>query len=227
MHEPLEGVVFCLKNLDITVAAALGTDASAAELSSLGGDVAKACTYYTTQGGEHQLRAQAAFSGQLISDMADGLHLAMLSCVDAMRVVEPIYSCSLQCDAQQVGNLYGVLYKRRGQVQDEDVIDGTTIFTFKVYLPVLESFGFSQELLKKTSGMATAPQLEFSHWQVRDADPFWKPKTTEELEDHGELASEPNGAKDCIDKVRRRKGLPVEEKLVEKAEKQRTLNKKK
>lgn len=232
MHEPLEGVVFCLKAIDISVAAALGTDATADELSTLGEDIARACSRFEEgdpASGEmqQQARAQSAFSGQLISDVADGLHLGILSCVEAMRVVEPIYSCSLQCDAQQVGNLYAVLSKRRGQVRDEDVIDGTTIFIFMVFLPVLESFGFSQELLKKTSGMATAPQLEFSHWQVRDADPFWKPKTAEELEDHGEFASEPNGAKDCIDKVRRRKGLPVEEKLVEKAEKQRTLNKKK
>ena len=62
---------------------------------------------------------------------------------------------------------------------------------------------------------------------MRDTDPFWKPSTEEELDYHGELASEPNGAKNCVVKVRRRKGMPVEEKLVEKAEKQRTLNKKK
>ena len=85
----------------------------------------------------------------------------------------------------------------------------------------------SSELLKKTSGMATTPQLEFSHWQVRDTDPFWRPTSLEELEDHGELASEPNDSKKVIEKVRRRKGLLVEEKIVAFAEKQRTLNKKK
>jgi hypothetical protein len=189
MHEPLEGVVFCIKSIDITAAAAMSTDATADELAALGADVAQACTHLSSSssssssssasasddGGSSNdagaggvvRAAQATFSGQLISDVADALHISMLSCVDAMRVVEPVYSCSLQCDAQQVGNLYAVLSKRRGQVQDEDIIDGTTIFIFKVLLPVLESFGFSQELLKKTSGMATTPQLEFSHWQVR------------------------------------------------------------
>ena len=62
----------------------------------MGEDVTRACAHYAAQGSEQQGRAQAAFSGQLISDVADSLHLAVLSCVDAMRVVEPIYSCSLQ-----------------------------------------------------------------------------------------------------------------------------------
>lgn len=38
------------------------------------------------------------------------------------------------------------------------------------------------ELLKKTSGNGTAPQLQFSHWQEQPEDPFWRPTTEEELE---------------------------------------------
>jgi ribosome assembly protein 1 len=34
-------------------------------------------------------------------------------------------------------------------------------------LPVAESFGFAQELLKKTSGKAVTPQLNLSHWQAK------------------------------------------------------------
>jgi ribosome assembly protein 1 len=45
------------------------------------------------------------------------------------------------------------------------VIDGTSLFLLSATLPVAESFGFAQELLKKTSGNGTAPQLQFSHWQ--------------------------------------------------------------
>lgn len=219
MHEPVDCVFFALQTLDMSTACALGTDVSLSDLAALSPEMERVCS--------HAVASLATFSGQLISDTVDALHLCMLSCVDALRLVEPVYSCSLQCDTQQVGNLYSVLSKRRGVVQEEDVIDGTTIFILQVHLPVIESFGFSSELLKKTSGMATAPQLEFSHWQVRDTDPFWRPTSQEELEDHGELASEPNDSKRVIEMVRRRKGLPVEEKIVAFAEKQRTLNKKK
>lgn len=47
--------------------------------------------------------------------------------------------------------------------------------------------------------------------------------TEEEREEHGEDAQMANLARKLIDSVRRRKGLPVEEKVVAKATKQRTL----
>lgn len=39
-------------------------------------------------------------------------------------------------------------------------------FMIDALLPVVESFGFADELRSKTSGAATSPQLVFSHWQV-------------------------------------------------------------
>lgn len=35
--------------------------------------------------------------------------------------------CSLQCDQQQLGNMYGVLSRRRGRVVDEDLVEGTQV----------------------------------------------------------------------------------------------------
>jgi translation elongation factor EF-G len=107
-------------------------------------------------------------SGQLISDVTEVLRLSFLSC--PVRVVEPVYACDLQCDQAQIGNLYAVLSKRRGQVHKEDIIDGTSLFLLSATLPVAESFGFAQELLKKTSGNGTAPQLQFSHWSIQVSD---------------------------------------------------------
>ena len=94
----------------------------------------------------------------------------MLSC--PLRIVEPVYACDLQCDQSQLGNLYGVLSKRRGVVTKEDIIDGTSLFILSATLPVSESFGFAQELLRKTSGNATAPQMLFSHWFIIPENPF-------------------------------------------------------
>lgn len=56
-----------------------------------------------------------------------------------------------------------------------------------------------------------------------DLDPFWVPTTVEELEDLGEKSDRANVAKVYVDEVRKRKGMFVEKKIVESAEKQRTL----
>ena len=56
-----------------------------------------------------------------------------------------------------------------------------------------------------------------------DENPFWVPTTEEELEDLGEKADRDNIAKGYVDKVRTRKGMFVRRKIVETAEKQRTL----
>ena len=60
-------------------------------------------------------------------------------------------------------------------------------------------------------------------YELLDQDPFWVPTTEEELEDLGEKADRSNVAKGYMDSVRERKGLFVDRKIVEFAEKQRTL----
>lgn len=60
-------------------------------------------------------------------------------------------------------------------------------------------------------------------YDLLDQDPFWVPTTEEELEDLGEKADRSNIAKGYVDGVRERKGLFVDRKIVEFAEKQRTL----
>ena len=166
-------------------------------------------------------------TGQFISEVAGGLRGALLTA--RLHVVEPVYRCGLQCDAAKLGDLYSVLARRRGSVVDEDVVEGTSLFVIQSFLPVLESFGFAQELLKKTSGAGTTPQLRFSHWNCIREDPFWVPTTDEERDEHGEVGSFNALSKDAswtrglVTRVRRRKGLPVEEKVVVSAEKQRNL----
>ena len=63
--------------------------------------------------------------------------------------------------------------------------------------------------------------------QVIPSDPFWVPTTEEELLHFGEKADTENIARRYMNMVRKRKGLPVDEKLVEHGEKQRTLKKNK
>lgn len=59
------------------------------------------------------------------------------------------------------------------------------------------------------------------------SDPFWVPTTEEELLHFGEKADVESQARLYMNAVRKRKGLPVDEKIVEHAEKQRTLKRNK
>ena len=47
----------------------------------------------------------------------------------------------------------------------EEMKEGTDMFLISAVLPVAESFGFADEIRKRTSGLAS-PQLVFSHWEV-------------------------------------------------------------
>ena len=46
------------------------------------------------------------------------------------------------------------------------MLEGSVVFSVHAVVPVAESFGFAEEIRKKTSGLAS-PQLVFSHWEVR------------------------------------------------------------
>jgi len=45
--------------------------------------------------------------------------------------------------ADVLGKVYGVVARRRGRIVSEEMKEGTTFFTIRSLLPVVESFGFS------------------------------------------------------------------------------------
>ena len=102
-------------------------------------------------------------SGQLISAVKEGCRRAFMS--QPMRLMAAMYSCEIQATSDVLGKVYAVLGKREGRVLSEDMKEGTDIFNITSVLPVAESFGFCEEIRKKTSGLAS-PQLVFSHWEV-------------------------------------------------------------
>ena len=63
----------------------------------------------------------------------------------------------------------------------------------------------------------------FSGFKILDEDPYWVPKTEEELEDFGEKGDRERFSKCHLEAVRRRMGLVVQKKVVWDAEKQKTL----
>ncbi|XP_073160184.1 elongation factor-like GTPase 1 isoform X3 [Lepidochelys kempii] len=164
------------------------------------------------------------FSGQLIATMKEACRYALQ--VKPQRLMAAMYTCEIMATAEVLGRVYAVLSKREGRVLQEEMKEGTDMFIIKAVLPVAESFGFADEIRKRTSGLAS-PQLVFSHWEVILGDPFWVPTTEEEYLHFGEKADSENQARKYMNSVRKRKGLYVEEKIVEHAEKQRTLSRNK
>lgn len=157
---------------------------------------------------------------QVMAIVKDACRAAVLA--KRPRIVEALYFCEVVAPAEHLGSVYGVLGKRRARVVKEEMREGTALFIVHAYMPVSESFGFADELRRKTSGSAS-PQLVQSHWEALLEDPFFVPRTEEEIEEFGDGSSVvQNTARKLIDAVRRRKGLSVEEKLVQFASKQRT-----
>jgi ribosome assembly protein 1 len=195
--EPMMGVGFILENISI-------------DESLMPTDATERCVMMT------QLK------GQLISITKDTCHRAFM--FHSPRLMLAYYSCDIQTTTEVLGRVYSVVSRRMGQILSEEYNDGTGFFTIRSLIPVPESFGFADDIRGKTSGLAI-PQLLFNGFRVFDQDPFWVPSTEEELEEFGEVAEKANVALRYLIGVRERKGLFVEKKIVQSAEKQRTLKK--
>lgn len=158
--------------------------------------------------------------GQLISAGQDAFRNGLLDWSPRLQLA--MYSCDIQATGEVLGKVYGVVAKRKGRIISEEMKEGTAFFTISALLPVVESFGFADEIRTRTSG-AASPQLVFYGYETLDQDPFWVPTTEEELEDLGEKADRENVAKKYMDSVRQRKGMAVDRKVVMFAEKQKTM----
>lgn len=80
-------------------------------------------------------------------------------------LLEPMFLVNITCPSNITGSIYNVLSMRRGTVFDEGAGLAGGVANMKAYLPVAESFGFSQSLAEATSGAAFS-QLMFDHWQI-------------------------------------------------------------
>jgi elongation factor 2 len=105
-------------------------------------------------------------------------------------LLEPVYLANISVPQDAMGNVYGVLTRRRGHVFSEEQRPGTPMMTLLAYLPVLESFGFTADLRSNTGGKAF-PQCSFDHWEPMSGSPF----------DAGTKTNE------AVTNVRARKGL--------------------
>ena len=103
------------------------------------------------------------FSGQLISAMKEGCRRVFLA--QPARLMVALYTANILATADVLGKVYSVVGRRNGRILADEMKEGTTVFNIQALVPVVESFGFAEEMRKKTSGLAS-PQLIFSHWEV-------------------------------------------------------------
>ncbi|XP_056317002.1 elongation factor-like GTPase 1 [Danio aesculapii] len=232
-EEPLMGVCFSVESWDMKISTpvaqqdSIDEDSQPAELNDEHSDASPASanrSWSRAEAAGSSVDCYGPFSGQLIAAVKEACRYAFQA--KPQRLMAAMYTCEIMATAEVLGRVYAVLSKREGRVLQEEMKEGTDMFIIKAVLPVAESFGFADEIRKRTSGLAS-PQLIFSHWEIIGSDPFWVPTTEEEYLHFGEKADSTNQALKYMNAVRKRKGLYVEEKIVEHAEKQRTLGKNK
>jgi ribosome assembly protein 1 len=160
------------------------------------------------------LRARMGqYSGHVIGTVRDAIKEGFLQW--SPRIMLAVYNVDIQASsntpvnhanfvAEVLGKVYAVVTKRRGRITAEEMREGSPFFIVSATLPVVESFGFAEEIRKRTSG-AASPQLIFAGYEILDQDPFWVPQTEEELEDFGDTAERENVAKKYVDGIRTRK----------------------
>ena len=162
------------------------------------------------------------FLGQIMSTIKEICRKSFLS--GEPRLIEPLYLCIFQINQENVGKIHSVVSKRRGEIINEIPSDENIKCTIEAIVPVAESFGFVEEIRKKSSGLAN-PMLRFFKWKIIDVDPFDIP-SEEDIINFGVNVDSPNIAKAYINKIRQRKGLVTDEKIVKGADKQKNLAKK-
>lgn len=120
--------------------------------------------------------------------------------VQPQRLMAAMYECSISVTAEALRKMYSVVGRRNGRIVAGDLVEGSSSFEVRAVVPVIESFRLADEMRKQTSGLAQ-PQLLFSHWEVIDVDPFWVPRTEEELLHFGEKADSENRAMKYMNQV--------------------------
>lgn len=90
--------------------------------------------------------------GQIIPTCRRVLYASQLTA--SPRFQEPVFLCEIQTPDDAMGGIYNCLTTRRGIVIGEEPVSGTPLLIVRAYLPVAESFGFTQHLRQMTSGRA-------------------------------------------------------------------------
>jgi elongation factor 2 len=104
--------------------------------------------------------------GAMIPATQRVLSSSMLSAKPTL--MEPIFLVEVQTDEENSNSMHKLFNRRRGKVLEMIPRHGGQCIV-KAFMPAQESFGFSEELRKVTSGHGN-PQFKFDHWEVFPGD---------------------------------------------------------
>jgi U5 small nuclear ribonucleoprotein component len=138
--------------------------------------------------------------GQIIPTTRRTVHSSLLTATP--RLMEPVYRLQIQCPGTIVDSIQPLLARRRGHIVQDRPISGSTFFSVKGFLPVLDSFGFETDLRTFTQGQAMVYSV-FDHWAIVPGDPLDRNILLHPLEP----SPQQHLARELLLKTRRRKGL--------------------
>ena len=165
--------------------------------------------------------SSSRFTGDILRTTTQAIHAGFLAW--SPRLMLAYYSCTIQTQPSVLGRTYSTLSKLHAIISSESMDEGSPFYSITALLPMTTSFHLGTELLRATSG-AAQPQLRFHGFEILDEDPFWVPRSEEELEDFGSKGDRERWSKVLMEGIRRRKGLRVMgERVVKEGEKQKTL----
>jgi len=106
------------------------------------------------------------------------------------KLLEPMFLVDITVPQNAQSGVFNTLNTKRGEIEKIEERIGTPLSQVQAYLPVIESFGFT-ELLRKNTGGQAFPQMKFSHWKHVNGDPY----------------TEGSMAHDHFMEIRKRKGM--------------------
>lgn len=86
-------------------------------------------------------------TGRLLTSTRDYIHEGFLDW--SPRIMLAMYSCEIQASVEVLGKVYAVVQQRRGRIVSEEMKEGTSFFTIKAQVPLVEAFGFSEDMRKR------------------------------------------------------------------------------
>merc|ERR1711971_858582 len=108
------------------------------------------------------------------------------------KLLEPMFLVDITVPQSAHSGVFNTLNTKRGEIEKIEDRVGTPLSQIQAYLPVIESFGFT-ELLRKNTGGQAFPQMKFSHWKKVSGNPL----------------SEGSSAHKILMETRKRKGLKM------------------
>lgn len=138
--------------------------------------------------------------GQVIPTARRTVHSSLLTATP--RLMEPVYRLDIQCPGSIIDSIQPILTRRRGHIVQDRPISGTTLYSVKGFIPVLDSFGFETDLRTFTQGQAMVFSI-FDHWSIVPGDPLDRSIILHPLEP----SPQQHLARELLVKTRRRKGL--------------------